>query len=229
MLSVRLFGLRRGFTLTEVAVAAAIFAILAAVIFATVYGATGTTTRRIADSAAELRELTSAINKFDTATGDGSPEKGRLPLQISHLTDTIVDVATSNCPRCRNSCGLGPTPPTQSLYTSENETGWRNRGGPFYSRNVIPGVGFAVPIGFVRDTLIRNPAVPNPLTNTNAIRQFAILQVRIDNVSFADAQELNAWVDADNSASTGTIQWTATPDAEGMLSSIFWTIPVGGC
>lgn len=216
--------LRRGFTLTEVAVAAAIFAILAAVVFATVHGATGTTTKRIGDAAAELREVTNAINKFDTATGDGSPEKGRLPLQISHLTDTIVDVSSANCPRCRNSCGFGPAPPAQSLYSSENENGWRNRPGPFYSRNVIPGVGFPLPIGFVRDSLIRSPA-----TAANAIRSYGILQVRIDNVSFADAQELNAIVDGDNSASTGTIRWTATADAEGMLSSIFWVIPVGGC
>jgi prepilin-type N-terminal cleavage/methylation domain-containing protein len=229
VLAVRLCELRRGFTLTEVAVAAAIFAILAAVVFATVHGATGTTTKRIADSAAELREVTSAINKFDTATGDGSPEKGRLPLQISHLTDTIVDVASSNCLRCRNSCGFGPTPPTQSLYSTENENGWRNRGGPFYSRDVIPGVGFALPIGFVRDTLIRNPVIPSPMNATTAIRAYGILQVRIDNVSFDDAQELNAMVDADNSSTTGTIRWTASPDAEGMLSSIFWTIPIGGC
>jgi prepilin-type N-terminal cleavage/methylation domain-containing protein len=221
--------LRRGFTLTEVAVAAAIFAILAAVVFATVHGATGTTTKRIGDSVSELRELTNAINKFDTATGNGSPEKGRLPLQISHLTDTIVDVSTANCPRCRNSCGFGPSPPTQSLYSSDNEDGWRNRPGPFYSKDVIPGVGFALPIGFVRDTVIRSPVTPSPMNATTAIRAYGTLQIRIDNVSFADAQELDAMVDADNSATTGTIRWMATPDAEGMLSSIFWTIPISGC
>jgi prepilin-type N-terminal cleavage/methylation domain-containing protein len=230
MLMVRKQSLvRTGFTLMEVAVAAAIFAILAAVVFATVHGATGSTTKRIGDAAAQLREITSAINKFDTATGDGSPEKGRLPLQISHLTDTIVDVSSANCPRCRNSCGFGPAPPAQSLYSSENENGWRNRGGPFYSRNVIPGIGFPLSIGFVRDTLVREPVTPTPMNGTTAIRAYGVLKVRIDNVSFADAQELNAIVDADNSATTGTIRWTATPDGEGMLSSIFWTIPIGGC
>lgn len=208
----------------EVAVAAAIFAILAAVVFATVHGATGTTTRRIGDAAAELRDLTSAINKFDTATGKGSPEKGRLPLQISHLTNPITNTNTANCPLCRNSCGFGPAPPSQSLYTSDNDLGWDEYPGPFYSKDVAAGVGFRLAIGFVRDTLIRNPP-----TAANEIRSFATLQVRIDNVSFADAQELNALVDADNSATTGTIRWTATPDAEGMLSSIFWTIPIGGC
>lgn len=222
-------ALRRGFTLTEVAVAAAIFAILAAVVFATVHGAVGTTTKRIGDAAADLRELTGALNRFDTATGNGSPQAGRMPLQISHLTNQITSTNTANCPLCRNSCGVGPAPPTQSLYTTTNVNGWNNAPGPFYSRDVVAGVGFALSIGFVQDTLIRTPAIPNPVTNANARRQFAILQIKINNVSFADAQELNAMVDADNSATAGTIQWTATPDAEGMLSSIFWTIPVGGC
>jgi hypothetical protein len=84
-------------------------------------------------------------------------------------------------------------------------------------------------IGFVRDTLIREPVTPTPMNTTTATRAYGVLKVRIDNVSFADAQELNALVDADNSATTGTIRWTATPDAEGMLSSIYWTIPISGC
>lgn len=223
-------GLRRGFTLTEVAVAAAIFAILAAVVFATVHGATGTTTKRIGEAAAELREITSAINRFDTATGKGgSLEKGRLPLQISHLTTPITDVNTVNCPLCRNSCGFGPAPASLSLYTGDNDDGWDEEPGPFYSRDVVPGVGFRLSIGFVRDTLIREPLTPTPFNATAATRAYGLLKVQIDNVSFADAQELNALVDADNSATTGTIRWTATPDAEGMLSSIFWTIPISGC
>lgn len=217
-------ALRSGFTLMEVAVAAAIFAILAAVVFATVHGSVGTTTKRVGDAAAELRELTSALNKFDTATGDGDEEDGRMPLQISHLTNPITDNTTTNCPLCRNSCGFGPSPPSQSEYSGTNEDGWENHPGPFYRRHVIPGVGFPLSIGFVRDTLIRTPP-----TASSSTRSWGILQIRIDNVSFADAQELNAMVDADNSATTGTIRWTATPDSEGMLSSIFWTIPVGGC
>jgi prepilin-type N-terminal cleavage/methylation domain-containing protein len=223
-------GPRRGFTLIEVAVAAAIFALLAAVVFATVHGAVGTTTKRVSDAAAELRELTIAINRFDTATGKGgSLEKGRLPLQISHLTNPITNTNTANCPLCRNSCGFGPSPPSQSLYSQDNEDGWAEEPGPFYSKDVAAGVGFALSIGFVRDTLIREPLVPTPMNATTAIRAYGLLKVRIDNVSFADAQELNAFVDGDNSASTGTIRWTATPDAEGMLSSIYWTIPIGGC
>jgi len=227
---VRPLRLRRGFTLTEVAVAAAIFAILAAVVFATVHGATGTTTKRIGEAAAELREITTAINRFDTATGKGgSLEKGRLPLQISHLTNPITSNNTANCPLCRNSCGFGPSPPSRSLYTADNQDGWTEEPGPFYSRDVVSGVGFRISIGVVRDTLIREPLVPSPLNDVAAIRAYGLLKVQIDNVSFADAQELNALVDADNSATTGTIRWSATPDAEGMLSSIFWTIPISGC
>jgi prepilin-type N-terminal cleavage/methylation domain-containing protein len=218
--------LRRGFTVTEIAVAAAILAVLASVVLASVHGAVGTTGKKIGDSAATLRELTSALNRFDTATGAGTPWLGRMPLQISHLTNPITSTSSANCPLCRNSCGFGPGPPAHSLYSATNVTGWNNHPGPFYSRDVVPGVGFALPIGFVRDTLVRNPVAT---AAGNANREWGILQVRIDNVSFADAQELNAVVDADNSAATGTIRWTATPNAEGMLSSIFWTISVGGC
>jgi prepilin-type N-terminal cleavage/methylation domain-containing protein len=215
---------RPGFTLTEVAVAAAILAVLASVVLASVHESIGTTAKRIGDSAAALRELTNALNKFDTATGNGTPWSGRMPLQIAHLTNPITSTASANCPLCRNSCGRISPPPAQSLYSATNVSGWNNHPGPFYSRDVTPGVGFALPIGLVRDTLIRTDA-----TAANANRSWAILQIRIDNVSLADAQELDMMVDTENSAGRGTIRWTAAPNAEGMLSSIFWTIPVGGC
>jgi prepilin-type N-terminal cleavage/methylation domain-containing protein len=200
---------RSGLTLIEVAVAAAIFAVLAAVVFATVHGSVSTSTKRIGDAAMELRELTNALNKFDTATGNGSAPAGRMPRQLSHLTNPITTAQLNSC---------------ATVYSATNVSGWNNSPGPFYSRDVVPGAGFPLSIGLVRDTLVRTPA-----TAPNVTRSWGTLQVRIDNVSFADAQELNALVDGDNSATIGTIQWTAVPNAEGMLSSIFWTIPVGGC
>jgi hypothetical protein len=76
----------------------------------------------------------------------------------------------------------------------------------------------------VRDTLFRNPP-----TATNADLTFARLQIRIDSVLLTDAQDLDERVDGSADPTVGAIRWTAAPDADGILSSIFWNMPIAGC
>jgi prepilin-type N-terminal cleavage/methylation domain-containing protein len=154
---------------------------------------------RISESQENLIELVRTLHSYDTSVTG-------FPRLLSHLTN---EISTSG----HNSCG--------SVYSSSNVTGWRSRG-PFYSRDISVAVGMRIPIGLVRDTLSRIPA-------TGSATSFGRLYIRIDSVALLDAQDLDERVDGFASPTSGTVTWTAVPDADGMLSSIFWSTPVAGC
>lgn len=205
------------------AVAVAVLAILSAILLATVAVERGRS--RISESQETMTELVRTLYFYDSALSHTStpPRPGRFPLLLSHLTNEITSTSSTNCPFCRNSCGSGSSPPSQSVYSSTNVSGWR-ASGPFYSRDIVFGIGFRIPIGLVRDTLHRNPP-----TASNSNESFATLQIRIDSVSLSDAEELDLQVDGVASPTTGVIRWSGGPDPDGVLPSIFWNIPVGGC
>jgi hypothetical protein len=204
-------------------VAVAVLALLSAIILATVVVERGRS--RISESHEILADLVRTLRVYDSATAftTNPPLPGRFPLLLTHLTDEITSAESANCPLCRNSCGSGAAPPAQSVYSATNVNGWR-ASGPFYSRPIAFGVGFRIPIGIVRDTLFRNPP-----TATNADLTFARLQIRIDSVLLTDAQDLDERVDGSADPTVGAIRWTAAPDADGILSSIFWNMPIAGC
>lgn len=173
-------------------------AILSAVLIATVAVQRGSS--RVSESHETLTELVRTLHFYDTSVT-------RFPRLLSHLTN---EISTSG----HNSCG--------SVYSASNVTGWRSRG-PFYSRDIPFAVGLRIPIGLVRDSLIRIPATGN------ATSGFARLHIRIDSVALLDAQDLDERVDGFVSPTAGAVTWTAAPDADGMLSSIFWSTPIAGC
>lgn len=205
-----------GFTLVEIAIAVAIIAILSAVLLATVVVERGRS--RVSESHETLTELVKILYVYDSALGftDVPPLEGRFPRLLSHLTNEIVSTGGATCQLCRNSCG--------SLYTGKNVDGWRSKG-PFYSRDIPFAVGLRIPIGLVRDSLTRVPATASP----DVSRTFGRLQIRIDSVALLDAQDLDERVDGVASPTTGVVTWTAAPDPDGVLSSIFWNMPIAGC
>lgn len=204
-----------GFTLIEIAVAVAVLAILSAILLATVVVERGRS--RVSESHEILAELVKTLHFYDTALafGDIPPTEGRFPRQLSHLTIEITSSGGATCPLCRNSCGV--------LYTGKNVDGWR-RSGPFYPRDIPSSVGLRIPIGLVRDSLIRIPA-----SASDENRSYGRLQIRIDSVVLLDAQDLDERVDGVASPTAGLVTWTAAPDPDGMLSSIFWSTPIAGC
>lgn len=194
-----------GFTLIEIAVAVAVLAILSAILLATVAVQRGSS--RVSESHETLTELVRTLHFYDTSVT-------RFPRLLSHLTNEISTTGGATCQLCHNSCG--------SVYSAANVTAWRSRG-PFYLRDIPFAVGLRIPIGLVRDSLIRIPATGN------ATLSFARLHIRIDSVALLDAQDLDERVDGFVSPTAGAVTWTAAPDADGMLSSIFWSTPIAGC
>ena len=210
----RIHGVR-GFTLIEIAVAVAVLAILSAIVLATVVVERGRS--RVSESHETLSGLVKTLYAYDTALafGDIPPTEGRFPFLLSHLTNEINITSSPPCQLCQNSCG--------AQYTGKNVDGWR-RSGPFYTRDIPYAVGLRIPIGLVRDSLTRVPATAGDVS-----RSFARLQIRIDGVALLDAQDLDERVDGIASPTAGVVTWTAAPDADGILSSIFWNVPIAGC
>lgn len=217
--------LRLGFTLIEIAVAVAILALLAAASYPGM--ASYRDHRRVEQSAVVMHGLVRIMTSYDTVTANGGnpPTNGRYPRSLFQLMNQITATQTTNCTSCRNSCN--------TAYTSTNVTGWNNFG-PFFNREVVAGTGLRIPIGLLRDSLIRIPA-----TAANASRSFARLQMRIDSVFYEDAITLNRWVDGGATTPTsrdasfvdtvGTVRWSDPVDFDDMIPSIFWNFPVGGC
>lgn len=225
-------GVRRGFTLLEMVVATAIVALIGATIIMTLSSYGNST--RVRDSYELLRDLNGKLHLYDslngsTVVGDRAPIIGRYPQMLSHLVIPIVAAVSGsgNCFDCHSSCGLNQTS-TNGItygYSATNKSAWDAKG-PFYNRNIIVSRGFPIPIGLLRDSLVRTPAQTSTTTTSSAA---GLLQVQIDSVLDEDALELKRIVDGQvTNATVGTIRWTGAADAGGRRK-IFWTMRVRGC
>lgn len=228
---------RRGFTLIEIVVATAIVAVLGATILLTLTGYSSNA--RVRDSYEILRDLNGRLHRYDSlignaAVGQSSAAQGRYPSRISHLVIPIVaatsTAASDNCLDCKTSCYVGVTGGNNVIYgynATPHKAAWDAKG-PFYNRNVVSDVGFAIPIGFVKDRLVRVPLLTN---GTFVASEAGILQIQIDSVLEADALDLESIVDGGvTSAAAGTIRWdpSLSLDAAGKRP-IFWASRVRGC
>lgn len=206
---------RLGFTFLEIVVAVAITAIIGGTVYTTLGGARDR--QRVDESYTILRDITRAIDRFDSATASGTLVNGRHPRSIVQLNDSVIVTQTANCTRCRNACDVA--------YVAANSTGWNATGPYFQNRQITPGTGFRLPIGLVRDSLIRVPAGAPASQGLT----YGLLQVRIDSVDYLDAVDLKKIVDAlPTDSSKGVVRWT-TDAVDGVLLSIFWTLPLAGC
>lgn len=213
---------RKGATLLEIAVAVGILAIVGAVVYPSLASSRDRT--KILSSIAVLRDLTAILDRYDTTTSalgtscaglvNCNVQDGRYPRRLRHLVDSIiVGTAAANS---GSSCG--------TAYTTTNVTRWRLTG-PFWNRDFAPGVGFRIPIGVVRDTVIRSPLVsgdPNTVPG--------VLQLQIDSMRIWDARQLKLRVDGylDDTA-VGMVRWSGSPSSDSIIQPVFWTFPAGGC
>lgn len=202
---------RSGFTLIEAIVGVAIAAALAAAFYAS-FGRAGTGSA--ADDRAQRAGAT-AISLFDIATAIASLETtnpptsylqtvGAYPGTLSQLT---IPITTSD----RNSCNQAgdtysgaavPNPPANPGYV----LGWA---GPYYTVAFTPNGATQLAPGFVtQDSLIRIPA--NPVSNPKGDEWAGRLQIRMTNVTLADAQALDTAVDFFVDGTAGTVRYAAT-------------------
>lgn len=207
-------GGRDGLTLVEVIVAVAITAIIGASVYTTLGGSRDR--ERVRQSYEILRDITRIIDRFDTATQGGTLTAGRHPRSLFQLNNPITTTQTTNCTGCRNVCNVA--------YVSGNVSGWNSNGPLFQSRDVTVRTGFRIPIGLVRDSLVRVPAA----APADQGRTFGLLQITIDTVTYDDARDLKSIVDGTADSSLGVVRWS-TNAVNGVLASIFWTLPLAGC
>jgi len=230
----RLSGSRReGFTLLEIAVAVAILAVLGAVVYPAL--ASSMDRKRVTTSIAVLRDLTSTLDRYDTllhnlascsGTGNCDRSSGRYPLMLSHMIDSITTGGASVTGV--TSCLSNTT--TDRAYTRDNPTpltGWRNNG-PFFDRDFARGVGFRIPIGLVRDTLVRSPRLVATSTAARQ-REYGILQIQVDSILAWDLREMKMLVDGYLDGTQGTVRWTAVANSDSIIQPVFWAFPIGGC
>jgi type II secretory pathway pseudopilin PulG len=152
---------------------------------------------RVQEAALVLEELSDAIT---TARYDNQDWPGNL----SHLSRPITTAD-------QNICG--------SNYNSGRVNNWD---GPYHDR-VFPASGLPIGIGTVRDPMTRVVISGNPSGN-GAISH---VQIFVDSVPEEDALELNRMVDADGSATEGTVQWAGLSGSG--LTTVWWTRTVKGC
>jgi len=215
---------RPGGTLLEIAVSVAILAVLAAVVYPSF--ASTQDQKRVTESIAILRELTTVLNRYDTLTSNQTGlctenicdrSAGRYPGALRHLVDSILGTDLTSC--------------NNSTYAedggTDNPTGWRDNG-PFWTRDIAAGVGFRIPIGMVHDILVRTPAT-TAASRADRDREWGLLQIRIDSILAWDLREMEMLVDGDLAGTTGTVRYSGVPNSDSIQQPVFWAFPVGGC
>lgn len=188
---------RSGFTLAEVAVAAVLIAVLAAV---TVPALNSFLQKQKAQTTADkLSAIATGIAAFKAAVHTTTAATSvAYPLRISYLANAIT---TTNLTSCK------------AAFSVTAVTSW-NSNGPFVSF-YIPSDSFAVPIGMVQDTMVRTP------TGTG-VGTLAIVIVGVDTL---DAVDLDQVVDGGDGLTKGTVQGTWVVSGSTHTATIKYIVP----
>jgi prepilin-type N-terminal cleavage/methylation domain-containing protein len=193
---------RSGFTLAEVAVSAAIIAMLAAVTMPSL--ATFIDRQRVQTTADRLEALASGVAAFAAAVKTTAASTSTAyPGLISELANQIAVNSTVT----HNSCGSAAT----GTFNATATANWSTNG-PFVSFYVPVG-GLKTPIGFVSDSMVRSPSTATAGT----------LALRILSADTADANMLDQVVDGGDGATAGTVQYTIVS----ARANISYLLPVG--
>jgi prepilin-type N-terminal cleavage/methylation domain-containing protein len=183
---------RRGFTLVEVVVAAAIMAIVAAAVAPSLMGYYNA--RRSAETADILDSLGLALNNAVWMNGyQGFLQTvGTYPLQLHSLT-TQITATDKQCSGAVFTSGAGGQ---TSLWRSSP---------PFTLLNIIAGNGVSTPLGWIRDSVIKG---------TTANNTAGWVELHMDSISLADAQRLDSLIDRSAvGAGTGLLRYGNSPNA----------------
>jgi prepilin-type N-terminal cleavage/methylation domain-containing protein len=198
---------RSGFTLAEVAVSAAILAMLAAV--SVPYMSSFLDKQRVQTTADKLAALSDGIAAFAGSVKSSALATSTVyPGMISQLANQIL---VNNSSASHNSCG---NIAAGTFNATAVTTGWTSNG-PFVNFYIPPG-GLKTPLGMVSDSMVRTPSTAIP--GTLAIRMLA--------VDTADASLLDLVVDGAVDGAHGTLLFTINGVTH--LADISYLVPIGG-
>lgn len=188
---------RSGFTLAEVAVAAVLIAILAAV---TTPALSAFLQKQKAQTTADkLSAIATGIAAFKSAVHTTTAATSVVyPLRLSYLANAIT---TTNLTSCK------------AAFSVTAVTSW-NSNGPFVSF-YIPPDSFSTPIGMVQDTMVRSP------TGTG-VGTFSILLLNVDTL---DAVDLDQVVDGGDGLTKGTVQGSWVVSGSTHKANITYLVP----
>lgn len=188
---------RSGFTLAEVAVAAVLVAILAAV---TTPALNSFLQKQKAQTAADkLSAIATGIAAFKAAVHTTTAATSvAYPGRISYLANAITAGGFTSC---------------HTTFTATAVTSW-NSNGPFVSF-YIPADSFMTPLGMVQDSITRTP------TGTGV----GTLAVRMLAVDSLDAIDLDQVVDGGDGQSKGTVQWTWVVSGSTHVANVNYLVP----
>lgn len=188
---------RRAFTLIEMAIGIAVVTVIGAMVVVVTLDTRRS--RRVAADIETLRQITTALHKFDTAVTV-------FPLSLLHLTTRPA--ATDD-----DSCGAD--------FTSTGVTNWANAG-PFFLQPMVGPT--EIEIGTIGTTLTRI-GLTTPAT-TPAILQIPVTGVDIDDAIELN-RIIDADVLVGSASTTGTVQFPA-PDPQGKVT-LTWNLSIRGC
>lgn len=193
---------RRGFSLFEAVIAAAILAVIGAAIVPSVVAYK--TQQRIQNTANDLLAIGAAVQKFELTAN-----VGKYPGRLSHLSTQYVLLTDSTS--CR------------TTYNSAGATlaGWRV-GGPYLDR-VIPRTGLQLGVGVAIDTLHRSSNATtvgylNLIIPGVAYEDALLLNNVVDGP--ADPET------AGNLNLKGAIRWFVAPSAPNNTVSLIFSMPI---
>ena len=191
---------RQGFTLAEVAIAAVIIAIMAAVTAPSLVSfidkeRAQTTADKLSAIATGIAGFEAAIHTAAGATTDAYP--GR----ISYLTNAITTTEFTTC---------------HTTFTSTSTTQW-NTSGPFLTF-YIPVGGLNTPLGIIQDSMIRTPSSTGPTALPGT------LALHMTGVDASDAAMLDQVVDGGDGGSAGVVQYTVS----GTTADVRYLLPILG-
>lgn len=167
--------LARGFTLVEVAVAAALIAILAAATVPTFVDFLDQ--RDVETTAKTLSSLATGLATYQS-TVRTSGTNATYPHRLYELSTTIVTTDSNSC-GVRYSAVAGGAGTLVSTWTT---------GAPYAPFVLQSMAGYQTPIGLIQDLLVRSP-------NNASVGTLAIVMPTIDSV---DALRLERYVDGDD-------------------------------
>lgn len=144
-----------------------------------------------------------ALTNLATAIGEFEEDVHEWPRSLTQLSEPIT---TSDV----NSCGR--------VYQPGDVSQW---GGPYVDRLLAP-TGLPVFIGTAQNQLVRDPASQTKGGN------WGVLRLVVQSVTPDDAAAVDREIDGAESSTSGTIQWTTPPDAQGFVT-LSYVIPARGC